>query len=80
MSYNIPDYTREAIDAYVQHRIPVGGFLTAVLTNNLFEAFARADDNNIAAMFDIVRYIYNETPAVCWGSTEAVTKWLEGKE
>ena len=78
MSYNIPEYTRESIDAYVKHRQPTGGFLTAVLSNNLVEAVGRADEHNINALPDIVRYVYNEIPANCWGSPEAVSTWLKG--
>ena len=72
----IPDYTKEAIDAYVSERRPPGGFLTAVLTNNLKESFAMADDNNREAMYDIVCYCYNDIPGKCWGSKKAVRKWL----
>ena len=76
MKYNIPITTKETIDRYVQSRIPTGGFLYAVLTNDLFEAVGRADRYNRPALFDICNYIYNEIPYNCWGSKEAVEKWL----
>ena len=68
------------IRRYVDHRIPPGGFVTAVLENNLKEAFMRADDGNIAAMFEIVSYCYNEIPGTCWGSPERVAAWLANEE
>ncbi len=68
------------IRRYVDERIPPGGFVTAVLENDLKEAFARADRGNIAAMFEIVTYCYNEIPASCWGSPEAVEAWLTPEE
>ena len=71
---------KAAIDRYVQQRTPVGGFLTAVLENNLTEAFARADDYNRETLFDIVSYCWNDIPAVCWGSPVKVRKWLQGEE
>lgn len=75
MSYDIPEITRESIDAWVHDARPTGGFLRAVLSNDLREAFARADLDNRAAMFDIVSYLYNECPGLCWGSYERVAEW-----
>jgi hypothetical protein len=72
-----PD-TREALDEYGQGALPsVGSFLFAVLSNNLVEAFRRADDGNAAAMQEIVAYCYNKLPSECWGSKEKVEAWLE---
>lgn len=51
-----------------------------MLENDLVGAFGKADNINRAWMFDIVTFIYNEVPASCWGSREAVEKWLEGGE
>ncbi len=73
----LPPFTKQQIDQYVEQRIPPGGFLYAVLANDLFEAVAKADDINIHCLNDIVKYIYNDTPSVCWGSPEAVKDWLE---
>ena len=43
----IPEHTKGALDRYVDHGLEPGGFLTAVLTNDLFGAVARADSENI---------------------------------
>lgn len=72
----VPEHTRGALERYVEHRIEAGGFLTAVLANDLFTAFARADQINRHAMFDIVQFIFNEVPSSCWGSYETVEEWL----
>ncbi len=76
MSYEIPKYTKEALDSYVKDRIPTGSFLIAVLTNDLFKAFERADDNNMTCLKEICCYIYNELPMDCYGSVEKVKEWL----
>lgn len=65
--------------AYVEHGVPPGGFLLAVLENNLKEAFIRADEENRIDMFEIVRYLYNEVPHAAQGSPEKVRLWLEYK-
>ena len=68
----------EALDRYVKHRIPTGGFLQAVLENDLSGALGRADDENRRDIYEIVSYCYNHIPSVCWGSPEKVKEWLEG--
>jgi len=73
----IPERTLDGIKRYVEDRIPPGGFLTAMLENNLTESFGRADKENREALYEIVGYVYNKTPSVCWGSPEKVKKWLK---
>jgi len=75
----IPQLTREALDRYVNDKIPIGGFLLAVLSNDLFGAIGQADRENRAALADICEYIYNELPGNCWGSKDIVWKWVEDK-
>ena len=71
--------TKDSLDRYVNGCIPTGDFLRAVLANDLREAFGRADAENIATMFQIVSYCWNEIPGNCWGSYEKVDAWLERK-
>ena len=56
---------KESLARYVEHGIEPGGFLRAVLENNLKEACGRADHQNQATLFHIVSYIYNELPFNC---------------
>lgn len=79
MSKQIPHFTKLTIDSYVKDRIPPGGFLYAVLTNDLTGSFNRADLENRHALFDIVCYCFNDIPAESWGTKEKVDKWL-GRE
>jgi hypothetical protein len=69
--------TRDAIDLYVAKGVDPGGFLFAVLTNNLMEAFALADDDNQKNIIDVLRYIWNHTPALCWGNVDTVKEWIK---
>ena len=75
----IPQRTIDAIYRYVEDGILPGGFLTAVLENNLRESMGRGDFENIAAIFPIVDILYNYAPANCWGSPEKIEKWLDDK-
>lgn len=67
----------EGMNRFVLLHQPVGHFLTAVLSNNLREAFARADDENQKTMFQIVSYCHNQIPGNCWGTPEKVKAWVE---
>jgi hypothetical protein len=71
----IPPCTIETLQAWIENARPMGGFCEAVVSNNLKEAFARADEDNIRAMFHIVSWMYNEAPTLCWGSEQSLTEW-----
>ena len=73
----VPELTRGALERYVEHKFLPGGFLIAVLSNDLMGAVSRADSENIVALRDIVAFIYNRCPIDCWGSEERVWKYLE---
>lgn len=72
MQQNIKD----SLNRYVNEKIPTGGFLYAVLANDLMMAFARADLENRNSMFEIVKYVHNNLPIDCYGSYEKVERWL----
>ncbi len=74
---DIPPSTLEDLQAYVSRGRPCGNFLKAVLSNNLFDAIAHGDDRNRAALEAIVRFIYNDTPAGCWGSEGTYQAWVQ---
>jgi hypothetical protein len=67
---------QESLDRYAQHGVETGGFLRAVLSNDLKEACLRADEENQEALYQIVKYIWNHLPAACWGSPAKVEAWL----
>lgn len=74
--YPIREDLYGALERYLNHGIMPGSFLTAVLENNLTEAFGRADMCNIANMKNIVGYIYNHMPGNSWGNRKIVEKYL----
>ena len=72
----LPAHDQDGMRRYIEDRIAPGGFLTAVITNNLKEAFLRADQLNLAEMRMIVEWFYWVMPSDCWGSEEAMKTWL----
>jgi hypothetical protein len=75
----IPPRIKTALDAWVDHGHLPGGFLQAVLRNDLSDALARADTNSLAALHSIAGYLYNECPSFCWGSQERMDAWIRAK-
>ena len=71
---------KASLDIYISHQISPGGFLIAVLANDLFGALSQADSYNRATIFQIVQYIYNNLPKGSHGSKEIVTQWLHRGE
>jgi hypothetical protein len=73
----LPEAMREHARDYVERHLEVGNFLTAVLCNDLVNAFGYADRENLAAMHDWVLWVWNDIPSACWGSPEKVRAWTE---
>lgn len=77
------DDVLESLLQYARTGRPLGGFLTAVVEHDLFESFARADDDNRADMYQIVRFVFNELPSNCHGSkkkVDAFYTWIRKPE
>ena len=75
----IPFHNRESISKYVEHGIKPGGFLQAVITNDLKAACVQADDINRDAIHAIVLFFHVWAPPGCWGSHERMVAWIEHK-
>lgn len=73
----IPDHCHDPIENYLIHGYEPGGFLTAVLSNDLFTAVGRADHINSASLSNIALWIANNAPQGSWGSYERVQAWCK---
>lgn len=69
-----------SLRGYVEHHVPVGSFLTAVICNDLKQAVQQADDVNLVNIPAFVEYLYNHAPSECWGSKEKHNNWLSSRE
>jgi hypothetical protein len=74
-NFVIDSFMVSKLRAWVDHAEPIGGFLRAVLENNLKEACGRADSSNLANLPAFVSWLYNEAPSDCWGSPAKVAAW-----
>lgn len=76
----IPPYMWGGVQRYMVDRVPAGHFLTALFSNDLIEAFARADDENGANMRRYAQFLYNYAPHGSYGSPDNVRAWLNPTE
>ena len=74
----IPVHCREGVQAYIEDGRPMGDFLTAVFSNDMVEAYARADDINSSSMRQYAKFLYY-APRDCWGSRKIVDAWIARK-
>lgn len=75
----VPRHLREGLTRYFAHHVKAGDFLMAVLENDLTRAVFRADDESLAGLLHLMRFLHNDTPFDAWGSRERVTQWLAAK-
>lgn len=75
--FEIPQNIKQSLDMYATNHIEPGGFLRAVLENDLMRAVGSADYINKNLLPEICSYVYNEMPASCHGSKEIVQQWLD---
>lgn len=73
----LPASIIHSLKRYQDGHIETGGFLRAVLENDLKEAVGRADTTNQILLPAIVSHCYNHLRSDCWGSPEKVKAWLE---
>jgi len=63
---SIPECTKYSLKMWVLYGQTPGGFVEAVLRNDLHGAFNNADSDNQAALELIMCWIHNECPSNCW--------------
>lgn len=78
--FEVSDFMQEKLNDYIEFGTPVGGFLQAVITNNLQRAVQYADETNLRNLPAFVAYLYNHAPRDCWGSPGAYNYWMSRKE
>lgn len=78
MNYSkLPEHMQYGAKMYIEHGVEPGGFLFAVLCNDLVEAFGRADGENQEAMRKWAQWLYKDCPRNAWGSEDKVNAWMD---
>jgi len=76
--HRLPGHMQHGFIDYIFNGTPMGHFGRAVLSNQLVEAFNRADADNTARMRDTAAWLYNYCPTEARGSEEKVAAWEWG--
>lgn len=76
----VPEHTMGSLLHYIYEGRPTGGFLKAVINNDLKAACAKADKDNMANLPAIIAYLYNYAPSECWGFYDAYDDWIQRHE
>ena len=74
---HMPERFTGALNRYFREGVHPGGFMMAVLRNDLKEAFGAADDDAVRELPGVVSWLYNYAPMGHWGSVEAVRWHME---
>lgn len=70
-------YMADGLRRYIEHGYEPGGFMRAVLCNDLQEAVLRADGINVSKLPHWVIWVRDNLPGGCKGSYEAYNAWVE---
>lgn len=71
----LPVHLRAGMERWVEHGIPPGTFLKAVLENNLVTALATADGDSRLALDRIAQFVHWGLPHDCHGSRDRCKAW-----
>lgn len=72
----IPKLVLDSIDNFVKFGKRPGGFVYAVLSNDLAATITSCDKDNFGNLKDIVLHVCNDIPYNCWGSKNVVEAWV----
>jgi hypothetical protein len=73
---SLPVHMQKGARLYVEKGIKPGGFLRAVLENDLVEAATKADPTNVYFLDTWARWLLDEAPLECWGAPGWVEDWI----
>jgi len=76
----LPEHCQAGLRRYIEDHVQPGGFLSAVLRNDLRDAVMAADDINRARLDQYVIFLYNHAPSACWGGERWFNAWIEGED
>ena len=66
----------DALRRYIEGGYPLNHFLEAVVSNDLMETVAHADDANLDALEAYVAWLRTFAPSAAYGSRDKVDAWV----
>jgi hypothetical protein len=68
------------LDSYKKSKLAPGGFLLAVLENDLTTSVLKADKESQQILTEITKYCWQTLPHNIWGSPQKVKEHLQGQK
>jgi hypothetical protein len=75
--WKIPRRLAGGLARYVLERIPTGGFLEAVLANDLSQAVGRADSESVLYLVPLTLIVHNYVPG--GARRDLISEWINGR-
>lgn len=72
----IPRNLADSIERYLMHGVPPGGFLSAVIRNNLRATYALGDPVSLSVLPTILMFLHWEAPGGSSGSPQIMDEWI----
>ena len=76
-NYDLIEHSMPSIKRYIEEGVEPGGFLKAVINNDLGYACSQADDINLWLIPVYATWLYNEAPSSSHGYNNAVRDWRD---
>lgn len=76
----VPDRYWPGLVRYFVESVRPGGFLEALLKNDLLTAVCKIDEDMLPELLPLVRFLYNFAPPRSHGSPDKVEAWLAEAE
>lgn len=75
-AFAVPGHLRGGVARWIMTGTEPGGFLQAVLINDLKGAVTRGEPSSRAGLLQLVGWLIAEAPPMCWGSEGAYVDWV----
>lgn len=75
-SWLLPENMRKQLVNYVMRGIPLGGFLKAVVCNDLNRSYSTADPENKKKLGEWSGFVFWDLPKECRGSKDIYDSWV----
>lgn len=80
----LPERMARSVYAYVEGQMTspsqLSGFLSALLSHDLWAVHAMADEENWDKLSDWIKFVHNCLPGSCHGSRKRVNQWIEKEQ
>lgn len=80
--YEVSEQIKQGLENYLFYGIEPGGFLTAVICNDLSNAVRRGDFHNRKdqSLHSLISFMDHKLPSGCWGSRQAYKEWMADED